>query len=290
MATIREKGYHHWEGRLKEKPRAFWPIIRTGIKLAFERRRFKLLFAFSFVPAVVYGVGVYVSERLEDFKFMAQGAEKTLQVNPNFFKSYLTLDIIYFMILLLMSLGGAGLMADDFKHKAVQLYFSRPLTKLDYLFGKAGVVMFFVGVLTLVPGILLLILKLLFSGSFNFFLNYPWLLLSIIFYSAFLMLFFAIFVLFCSSLSNNRNYAIAIMWSIYIFSDILGAILKGIFRSPYSSLLSIKANLGQVGAAFFLLKPPYDYPWYLSLLTLSLFSILAYVAINRKVRGVEVIR
>ena len=290
MATIREKGYHHWEGQLRDKPWNFWSITRTGIKLAFERRRFKLLFVLSFLPAVIYGVGVYVSERLENFKFMAQGVDKTLQVNPGFFRSYLTLDLIFFEILLLMSLSGAGLIADDFRHKAIQLYLARPLRKSDYLLGKAGVVMFFVGLLTLVPGILLFILKLLFSGSFKFFLNYPWLILSIIFYSAFLMIFFTAFVLLASSLSNNRNYVIAIMWSIYIFSNVLGAILRIIFHSPYSALLSLKANLDQVGAAFFLVKPPYDYPWFLSFLLLISFCLLAYVVVRRKIRGVEVIR
>ncbi len=290
MAEVREKGYHHWNGQLKERYWPFWPITRTGIKLAFQRKRFKFLFACSFIPAISFAVGIYISERLEDFKFMAQGAERALQVNPNFFKTYLTMDFIYFMILLLMALGGAGLIADDFRHKAVQLYFARPLTATDYLLGKAGVVVFFVGILTFLPAVVLLLLKLLFSGSFRFFLDYPWLILSVIFFSAFLMVVFTAFVLLASSLSKNRNYVIAIMFAAYYLSEITRGIFYLIFRTPYSALLSLPANLQQVGAAFFRVKTPYAIPWFLSLTVLSLFCFLAYLLIKRKLRGVEVIK
>lgn len=290
MAEVREKGYHHWEGQLQDQGRAFWPITRTGIKLAFQRKRFKFLFAVSFMPAITFAVGIYISERLEDFKFMAQGAERTLQVNPGFFKTYLSLDFIFFMILLLMALGGAGLIADDFRHKAIQLYFARPLTRLDYLLGKAGVVMFFVGLLTLVPALILFLLKLLFSGSFKFFLDYPWLPLSIVIYSAFLMVFFTCYVLLASSVSKNRNYVIALIFAVYYLSEIARGIFYVIFRSPYSILLSIPGNLQQVAAAVFQVKPALAVPWYLSFLVLSAFCLLSFFFLRRKLRGVEVIR
>lgn len=290
MAEVREKGYHHWDGQLQEKFWAFWPITRTGIKLAFQRKRFKFLFACSFIPALFFAVGVYISERLEDFRFMIQGGDKSFQVNPAFFKNYLSLDLIFFMILLLMALGGAGLIADDFRHKAIQLYLARPLTRLDYLLGKAGVVMFFVGLLTLVPAVILLLLKLLFSGSFRFFLDYPWLILSIIFYSAFLMLFFTCFILLASSLSRNRNYVIALIFAFYYLSEIARGIFYVIFRSPYSVLLSIPANLQQVAAAFFLVKTPHAVPWYLSFIIIFSFCLISFFMIKGKIRGVEVIR
>lgn len=290
MTEVREKGYHHWEGQLQEKKWVFWPITRTGIKLAFERRRFKFLFACSFLPAISYAVGIYISERLEDFKFMARGAERTLQVNPAFFKSYLSLDLIFFMILLLMALGGAGLIADDFRHRAIQLYLARPITRNDYLMGKAGVVVFFVGLLTLLPAIILFVLKLLFSGSFRFFLEYPWLILSIILYSVLLMIFFTCYILLASSLSQNRNYVIAIIFAAYYLSEIARGIIYAIFRSPYSILLSIPGNLQQVAAGFFRVKPAAPAPWYLSFLLVVIFCLLSYFLIRRKLKAVEVIR
>ena len=57
------------------------------------------------------------------------------------------------MLVVVLAFAGAGLIADDLKHSALQLYFARPLGKKDYLIGKMAVVAFFVLILTAVPGI-----------------------------------------------------------------------------------------------------------------------------------------
>ncbi|MGZ5439011.1 MAG: ABC transporter permease subunit, partial [Candidatus Aminicenantales bacterium] len=68
MATVRERGYSHWDGHLTARRFPWWPITRTGIQLAFRKKRFKIIFAGAFIPSFVFLVGLYVSERLEDFK------------------------------------------------------------------------------------------------------------------------------------------------------------------------------------------------------------------------------
>src|SRR5512135_3751281 len=64
MATIRERGYHHWDGRLAERKHAWWPITRTGIVLAFRKKWFKFAFAGAFLPSAAFLAGIYISERL----------------------------------------------------------------------------------------------------------------------------------------------------------------------------------------------------------------------------------
>ncbi len=48
--TIREKGYTHWDGQLRQTRFPWWPITRTGIKLAFKIKGFRLFFVFSLIP------------------------------------------------------------------------------------------------------------------------------------------------------------------------------------------------------------------------------------------------
>ena len=290
MATIRERGYHHWDGVLLDRRRPWWPVTRTGIQLTFRKKRFKFLFAASFVPAVIFLVGIYISERLEDFKFMVQGSDKLVNVGPSFFKTYFTLEPLLFMLVMLLVFAGAGLIADDLKHNALQLYFARPLAKRDYLFGKAAVVAFFVLILTLVPGLLLFIGKLLFSGSLAFFRAYPWLPLSVVADSLLLTVFFACYALFLSSLSKNRRYVSVMTFAVYLFSDILSAILGGIFKSPYFGLLSIKGNLQQAGAFLFRQKPPLAIPPVWSFAVLAAFCLFAALVVSRRVRGAEVVK
>lgn len=290
MATIREKGYSHWDGKLTERRFPWWPITRTGILLAFRKKRFKFVFAGSFVPAVVFLVGLYISERLEDFKAFLQGSDRLLNINPNYFKTYFTNDSLLFLIVLVLGFAAAGLIADDLKHNSLQLYLSRPLRKKDYLLGKMSVIFFFVLILTAVPGLVLLIFKLIFAGSFKFFLDYPWLPLSILGYSALLTVFFAFYVLFLSSLSKNTRYVTILVFMIYIFSDILFGILSGIFHEPAMALFSIKANLQQAGAFLFGQKLPFAVPAGWSFLILAGICVLSAAVLNRKIRSVEVIK
>lgn len=290
MATIRERGYHHWDGALVERRRPWWPVTRTGIQLTFRKKRFKFLFAASFIPAVIFLVGIYISERLEDFKFMVQGSDKLVNVGPGFFKTYFTLDPLLFMLVMLLVFAGAGLIADDLKYNALQLYFARPLGKRDYLFGKAAVVAFFILILTLVPGLLLFFGKLLFAGSLAFFRSYPWLPLSIFADSLLLTVFFACYAMLLSSLSKNRRYVAVMTFAVYFFSDILTAVLGGIFHSPYFGLFSIKGNLQQAGAFLFRQKPPMGIPPIWSFATLAAFCLIAVFVVARRVRGAEVVK
>ncbi len=290
--SIKEKGYTHWEGELKTDKYPWIPITRMGIRLAFKRKFFKPAFFLTLVPAVIYCALIYVSERLEDFSFLTNDSEalKFLKVDPAYFKNYFTLEFLLFMMVMILVLCGAGLISDDLKHNSLQLYFSRPIKKKDYVLGKASVIAFFLLILTMVPGMVFLILKIIFSGSFQFLAKYPWLPLSVIGYSLFLTTFFTFLVLSISSINKNRRYVAILIFGLYIFSDILFGIFYGIFHSRYFSLLSIKVNLQQVGAVFFGQTPKYDIPWIFSFLILSAVCVLASIVLNRRIKGVEVVK
>jgi ABC-type transport system involved in multi-copper enzyme maturation permease subunit len=186
--------------------------------------------------------------------------------------------------------AGSGLVADDLKHNSLQIYFSRPLRKKDYLLGKMAVVFFFILAVTLIPGLLVYIFKLIFAGSFKFFLAYPWLVLSIIAFSAFLAVFFAFYTLLLSALSKNSRYVMILVFMIYLFSDILYGILQSIFRTPSMALFSIRANIDQVGAFVFAQKPAHPVPVLWSCLVLGGICGLSALVLHRRIRGVEVIR
>ena len=125
--TIKEKGYSHWEGELAEKKFPWWPITRLGIRSTFRKKFFKIFFFGSLMPALVFLVGIYISERLEDFRFMIQRPGDFLTVDPGYFKSYFTGDFLLFLMVMILVFCGAGLICDDLKHNSLQLYFSRPL-------------------------------------------------------------------------------------------------------------------------------------------------------------------
>ena len=289
-ATVRAKGYAHWDGRPVDRRFPWWPITRMGIQLAFRKKRFKLAFAMSFAPAFVFLAGLYISERLEDFQAFVRGSDRLLNITPDYFKVYLTNNPLHFLIVLVLAFAGAGLVADDLKHNSLQLYFARPLRKKDYLLGKMSVVAFFVLIVTALPGLVLLLFKLVFAGSFKFFLDYPWLPLSILGYSALLTVFFAFYILLLSSLSKNSRYVTILVFMTFFFSSILHGILYGIFRMPALALVSISANLQQTGAFLFGQKLPHAFPAVWSFLVLAAVCAVSALVINRRIRSVEVVK
>lgn len=287
--TIKEKGYTHWDGELKDGRFPWRPITRFGIKLTFKKKFFKFFFFMTLVPSVVYLVGIYISERLEDFSFMVRESTKLL-INPAYFKSYFTNEGLLFMIVIVLVFAGAGLISDDLKYNSLQLYFSRPLKKKDYFIGKAAVIVFFLFIVTLIPGLVFIIMKIVFSGSFKFFTSYPWLILSVIAYSILVTAFFAFYSLFLSSISKNRRYVAILIFGLYFFSDIIYEIFYGIFKNPYFSLFSLKINLQQVGAVIFNQKTQYAVSWVYSLLIIIGICILAALVLKKKIRGVEIVK
>jgi hypothetical protein len=125
MAVVREKGYAHWDGSLAGRRFPWLPITRTGIRLAFRKKGFKLALASAFLPAFVALGGLYVSERLEDFKGLVQSTRALLKIDPAYFQLFLTgypLTYPYRR----PPPSSAGLVAEDLKHNALQLYFARP--------------------------------------------------------------------------------------------------------------------------------------------------------------------
>ncbi len=288
--TIKEKGYAHWDGEFLDKKFPWWPITRYGIKLIFKKKFFKFIFAMSLFPAVVFLTGIYVSERLEDFRFMVRDSMSFLQINPNYFMTYLTNNFMLFTMVIIVIFCGSGLISDDLKHNSLQLYFSRPLKKKDYFLGKTSVIVFFLLIITLIPGLVFFIMKLVFSGSFKFFISYPWLPISIIGYSFIVTGFFSFYTLFLSSLSKNRRYVAVLIFGIYIFSDIFFNIFYDNFRSSYLSLLSLRANIQQVGAYIFSQNPSYNIPWIFSFLVLLCICVLAGLVLKNRVKGVEIVK
>ena len=72
-------------------------------------------------------------------------------------------------IILLSVFVGSGLISRDLQTGSLRLYLSRPITRLDYYLGKFSVLGVFIGLITFVPGLLLLLLHAVTSEDFSVF-------------------------------------------------------------------------------------------------------------------------
>lgn len=279
---IREKGYRHWEGQLQSTHFNWLPITINGVKTVFKKKYAKLIFSLSASTFFVFLAAVYVSTKPE-LKILSE-LVRLLKSDAELFKTFYANGFLTFMLVILSIFSGADLISADLKFKAFPLYFARPLSRGDYLAGKFAIVLFYLLSFTLVPGILLLLFKMLFTGSLAV---SPLLLLAILVFPVIECVCLASLTLALSILSPNTKFIQIAIFLVYMFSNNLAQILKAIFKSDYFFLVSLSGNIQQLGSFLFGIKPAYAYPAWLSALLPLVISALAVWLLVWRIRKAE---
>ncbi len=277
---IYDLGYRHWSGAWTSHPYRWWVITRQGINLLIRKKRFLLLMILSAIPFLVRSVMLYLSS--------AVGRNiPLLQVNGKFFEDFLSQQM--FFVFLIAIYAGSGLVANDLKANALQIYLSKPITRQDYLIGKLGVLVFFLTLPTLAPALLLYLLAILFQTNLGYFRDNPWVLASIIGYALAIIFTYALVMLALSSLTRSSRFAGISFAAVFLFSQILYGILSGILRTSSVAWVSLGNNLTQVGDFFFRGGAHYNCPtWLSAVLLATLMAFCAGIA-HKRVKAVEVV-
>jgi ABC-2 type transport system permease protein len=276
---IHDQSYRRYAGG-RAMPGLAWTVIAKAGALTFIRKRaFLGLLAFAWLPFLVRAVQVYVTTNFAQVAMFAP--------TPETFRRFLEQqDFFVFVITIYV---GAGLIANDRRANALQIYLSKPLMRSEYIAGKAAVLFVFLLLVTLVPALLLLLLQVLFAGSFAF-VKANLFLFPAITVAALLQALVATFTMLAlSSLSKSARYVGILYAGIVFFTTAIYGAMLAITGSTRLSWLSLSANLAQVVDVIFRLKPRYATPWPVSLIVIIGLIVLAISVLERRVRGVEVV-
>ena len=194
---IHDVTYRHWSGEWTSHPYRWWVITRQGISLLIRKKRFVALMILSAIPFLVRTVILYLSVVVGQLGF--------LKIDAKFFEDFLTQQLFFAFVIAIYA--GAGLIANDLKANALQIYLSKPLTRKDYVIGKLGVVAVFLSLPTLVPGLLLFVLAVAFHSNLDFLQQNYWVTGSIVMYSLTIILTYGLVVLALSALSKSSRFA-----------------------------------------------------------------------------------
>jgi ABC-2 type transport system permease protein len=276
---IHDQSYRHYAGA-KAPPGRSWTVIAwAGIKTMVKKRIFLGLLLFAWFPFIVRAVQIYISANFAQAALFAPTAET--------FRQFLEQqDFFVFVITVYV---GAGLIANDRRANALQIYLSKPLMRSEYIAGKLAVLFVFLTLVTLVPALLLLLLQVMFAGSFAFVQKNLFLFPAITVASMVQVLLASFTMLALSSLSNSARFVGILYVGITFFTSAIYGALYAITGSSRVSWISIGANLSQVVDVIFRLKPRYLTPWPVSLLVIIGLIALSTSVLERRVRGVEVV-
>jgi ABC-2 type transport system permease protein len=224
-------------------------------------------------------VQIYAAANLPQAQFLALTGET--------FRQFLDQQQIF--VFFITVYVGAGLIANDRRANALQIYLSKPLTRTEYIFGKLAILMSFLLLVTWVPAIVLLIVQISFAGNFTFLKNNFYLFPAITVFAFIQVTMVAAAMLALSSLSKSSRYVAILYAAVIFFTQAIYGVLSVVTRSTQLSWISFPANLAQVGDVIFRLPLKYATPWPVSLLMiLGLIAVSAFI-LERRVRGIEVV-
>jgi ABC-2 type transport system permease protein len=276
---IHDQGYRRYGGGRAPRGHAWAVIASAGIRTMLAKRAFLGLLILSWTPFLVRAVQIYAAANLPQAAFLSP--------TPEMFRQYLEQQEIF--VFFITVYAGAGLIANDRRANALQIYLSKPLTRAEYVFGKLAILIAFLLMVTWVPAILLLAVQIMFTGSFQFFTSNLYLFPAITVFSFIQVVTVAAAMLALSSLSNSSRYVGILYSALLFFSQALFGVLRFVAGNTRLSWISIPFDLNQVGDAIFRLPLRYDTPWALSLAALVALVALSALVLERRVRGVEVV-
>lgn len=239
--------YVPFEGKLTNQKR-WLAIFLFGLECTFRKRMTIIFLILAWLSAIVKNIL---------FLLVTQGSQSDLSEIEG--KRYFTATIIQMIdvqtlcLVLLLTAVGAGLISNDLKNSAYQLYFARPIKIKDYLLGKFLVIFFYSFIMMWLPLLFFWGYCLLLSGvhaSPNWQIVSP----DITFARFCQTLLYLCIVTVCvgtmllafSSLTKNSKFVGILFLAIFFFGKVV-EILASFMATINLSFLSYLYNLAVVG-------------------------------------------
>ncbi len=280
-ATTHTEIYRPFEGTLSTRSFRFLTIAWSGIRLS-SKKKFPLLvmlgppamgaIIFSFIVYAKYSVekgevpaGVNVGQTQLILAMAGTNLEVAQQI-----VNFLTLPIIRGFVLLTIAWFGAGMIAEDRRLGAHLLYFSRPITRLDYLLGKFLATAYFGAAALLVPAVSINMIAAFSSPDWSY-LKEQWdVILKTIAFSAAWIAIVTALVLAVSSLVERKTLALAAVFGLVFLTEAVSNVLAKLTHESKYRLLSLFRNTDRLADWTFARQTSYDWAPEASLAAVSI--------------------
>jgi ABC-2 type transport system permease protein len=276
---IHDQGYRRYPGHRRPHGTAWWVIARQQMRAVLTQKRYLALLLVAWIPFVARVVQIYLAANFQQAAFLATSAQ--------LFRSFLDQQGLFVFLLIV---GASGAIADDRRANALQVYLSKPLTRVEYIAGKLFAPLVFVLGVTLLPAVLLLLVHVAFTGSLTFVVQNLYLLPAILLYSIVLALLGTFTMVALSSLSKSRRFTALTFTGLFFFTSAMYIALQRITGSRLWALISPRDMLTVIGDAAFRIPGDRALPLWAALLGVTAIIAVSVLVLERRIRGVEVVK
>ncbi len=276
---IHDQSYRRYAGERTPPGRSWTVIAAAGIKTMLAKRKFLALLVVAWIPFVLRAGQMYFASNFPQMSMIAPSAET--------FREFLRVQGIFTFFITIFT--GAGLISNDLRANALQIYLAKPLGRLEYVAGKFTVLAFFLLLVTWLPATMLLVIQVIFAGNLAFLQANLYLLPAILVTTCVETIVVGLVMLALSSLSKSARFVGIMYAGVFFFTAALYGVVLIVTRNTGFAWMSLQANLQNVGDVIFRVPPQYDTPFWATALALALALGASAWVLERRVRGVEVI-
>lgn len=276
---IYDQSYRPYRGSLAPHTWRWWTITKAGLTHHLSRKLFMIFLFIGFIPAIARGVFIWIAHQTN--------AVAPTAIDSVFFRNFLQFQGPFLMLVCIWP--GAMLIARDLKTNAIQLYLSKPLTRVDYVLGKFGIVAGIAALLLPAPALLLFLMEIGLSTDLNFIRSYVWLPLAILGYSAVVITGAGLLSLAISAMTRSGRYAGLLFFAIVFFTELASDILRIITGNHAWVVLSLMSLMDQAGVIFFGGESEYGMHPAAAVFMYLLVLGLSLVILRRRVQAVEIV-
>jgi ABC-2 type transport system permease protein len=288
MAVYRRQ-YQAYAGHLTSPRSRFLILPRYGMTELFESRAALAFVILTFLPILGAAVAIYLAHNPAAralLRFVKDGWFNF--VDTAFFMSMLQTQ--RFLAFVLVAWIGPGLVAPDLANGALPLYLSRPLSRAEYLLGKATVLVALLSVITWVPCLLLYLLNSAFAES-GWWLSHLRIAFALAASGMVWIIVMTLISLALSAFIKWRLGASAMLFGIFFVSAGLGETAAVALRISWGRIFSVSHLFDVVSAHLFgVPRPRSEAPVLAAWLALVGLSALSLYILHRRLRAREVVR
>jgi ABC-2 type transport system permease protein len=151
--AVYKRGYQRYQGATTSRWTRFMALPRFAWRRMFQQRQVIMLTIVSLIWPLLCAIFIYISNHADLLKGFGGGFQTFLAVKSNFFLTFMNVQSTF--IIFLAALTGPGLIAPDLANNALPLYFSRPLSRLDYAIARLLTLVAVLSLISWIPGLLL---------------------------------------------------------------------------------------------------------------------------------------
>jgi ABC-2 type transport system permease protein len=262
-------------------------LTRYALRDAFAKKATIALLVLSALPVLVAGSIIYLHHNIEAVKMFEIPIDSLVRIDSQFFFWLLKGQV--FTAFLLTVVAGPRMLVADLRDNALALYLSRPLSRFEYVLGKALALLTLGSLVTWIPALLLIGLQVSLVG-WAWLRAHWWLPAGMLAASLAAILLYTLICLAIASVVRRKAASEAAVVAFFFVGALVGQIINETLRVEWGTYLNAPAILEALWIPLFQLEQSNGISLGAALVTLLAFLAGAALVLERRVRAWEVVR